>query len=305
MPNKSSGVRPDAWKTRCPHCTKKLRFEKIPELIFRRTFDCPHCKTLLAIAVVQMEPKTPPDSDGAQPNMTKWGSVSPPNRSAPGAHTEDGEKSKGFSFKETDDARPKPAPLLHLDFDFDGNGSINDPLPVRKVVAPKKKDVPPPTLELEVVDDDMEDSEEPEYYDPKNKPTKTTSCPSQPLLSLRATRRLVSFLIWWGPMCFFMCGGMLVPYQLSGLFIIGGALSMLWLVVCAFIIFRLSRLITALLVSKFCCPGCHELIECVGTWNFGQFHDYKQRHVLLARDPHTGAWGGHVNCPFCDVTIFV
>src|SRR5437879_3463318 len=97
MPDKPSGARPNAWKTRCPRCTKKLRFEKIPELIFRRTFDCPHCKTLLAIAVVQMEPKTPPDSDGAQPKTTKCGSATPPNGSAPSAHTEDGEKSCGFS----------------------------------------------------------------------------------------------------------------------------------------------------------------------------------------------------------------
>jgi hypothetical protein len=181
------------------------------------------------------------------------------------------------------------------------------PPPVKKRATEQSREASPG---LELVDDDDDDDEEydgpkPAYYDPKSNPATVSRRPSRPLLSLRATRRLVSFTLWWGPFCFFMCGGTLVPNSLSAPFILGGAFSIIWVIVCSFFIFRLSRLITAGLVSRFCCPGCQETIACTGIWNTGQYRDHRQRHILLARDPFSGAWVGHTNCPFCHVSIFV
>lgn len=156
-------------------------------------------------------------------------------------------------------------------------------------------------------DETADDHQAPDavYYDPQSKPAKNSRQPSRPLLSLRATRRLILFSIWWGPFWFFVFAGAFGPRSVSGECIVLGALSFFWGIFSSFFVWRLSRFITSLFVSRFSCPGCQELIECTAVWNTGQYKDHKQRHILLARDPFTGAWIGHTNCPFCDVTIFV
>lgn len=263
------------WRTRCPVCHKPIIFQHLPAGAFRREFACPSCAQSLGVRLVSI-------------NESAATSERFPSDASPDASLFDVKSNPGTSSAWLSNGPSVP----------------REPPPVQDPPVPSAEPfyfddvLPADKAEAVVVPEGV-------YYDPKQKPPPLNRRPSRPFLSLRATRRLVLFSIWWGPLCAILFVQMILPLRLAGNLVPLGALSLLWGIVSSIFVWRLSRYLTAAFVSRMWCPGCHELIECKGVWNVGQFHDHRQRHVLLAKDPFTGSWIGHTNCPFCEATIFV
>lgn len=69
---------------------------------------------------------------------------------------------------------------------------------------------------------------------------------------------------------------------------------------------RISEFVASLVLGSFRCPGCHQDHEAVSRWQCGcGYVDHRERHILTMRCPLCKGRIGHVNCRYCDATIFV
>lgn len=66
-----------------------------------------------------------------------------------------------------------------------------------------------------------------------------------------------------------------------------------------------SRFIGSLMIGSLRCKNCGLEIPAVSQWKLGAFTDYRDRHVLRAKNPMDGSRIGYVNCPQCSATILL